>query len=181
MPGRKLLQGKACKKTEVNGNTEYDGISNIEVLKLLAFAPSHVELQVRRIKWYQSMAKITSDNTTIITAMFAQFPFEPHPTIFDNTLNTSEHQKNNPWAEQFYRDIQALEHIEDAQALLLDLSGRFILVLSQFAEEFCEIDASTLRVRAIRMATLPEGFDPLNQNKFEDQQENPWICPVRKL
>ena len=55
---RKVLRGATCKKVVVeDGHTKYHAIPDSDVGKLLSFVPAKLELRVRRLQFWQSVAR----------------------------------------------------------------------------------------------------------------------------
>ena len=54
--GRQLMHGAACEKTSADDGIKYKAVSNVEVWRFLQSVPTHIELRVRRLKFWQNVA-----------------------------------------------------------------------------------------------------------------------------
>ena len=84
-------------------------------------------IQVRRLSWYAKMSEYNHEQAVVLTAMFGQIPFEAEPTIGPDMLLAP---KANPWALQFYTDMDQLQHIESAHDLSGETQGEVIFIFT---------------------------------------------------
>ena len=71
--GRKLVQGKACEKhTNADGTVAYKACRSKVVWKWLGLCPCELELQVRRLQWYQQLAREKYKHKCVLMAMFGK-------------------------------------------------------------------------------------------------------------
>ena len=115
---RILLRGSACIK---NKDKKYAALSNNAVWKKVKMVPSGLELQIRRLRWYQSVSFDPSTHAQYLTALFGRFRFEQEPTIIaTGHLAVSA----NPWARQFVQDVGALRCLDGGCEFLIDWDER---------------------------------------------------------
>ena len=50
------MHGAACEKTSADDGIKYKAVSNVEVWRFLQSVPTHIELRVRRLKFWQNVA-----------------------------------------------------------------------------------------------------------------------------
>ena len=84
--------------------------------------------------------------------MFGRFPFESHDTVSDGKLC----ERANPWAHQFWQDIQGLREVNQRECFLLLLDGRIMDIFGRLASFFFRIlDCSELRYRYLSITVEP--------------------------
>ena len=91
----------------------------------MGLVPTRLELRVRRLQWYQSLARDVVSHQAILTAMFSQLDIELNKGIqapVDGAARTQE--GGNEWAPQFKNDVMELVAIDARQQCVLDLSMR---------------------------------------------------------
>ena len=138
--GRKLMQGQGCQKLEhEDGTVVYKALPSSAVWAFLRLLPSKDELFIRRIKWYQSMARTPSLHSVWFACIFGTFSFESQPTI-DDTGNISS--TANPWAQQFHHDIHRLAEIEEGDQLLSFMAGQPLRLFQDLREDFIRLDVN---------------------------------------
>ena len=81
-------------------------MSNKEVLRFWRVAPCDVEARVRRLEWAQTLVQDLPHHAQLITAMFAELPSEPNPTLGPGGEILPE---ANPWAVRWMADLEELE------------------------------------------------------------------------
>ena len=94
---RSMMCGKAAK---LNEDGEVRSLTNAQVLKRWSMVDVSLEMQIRRLKWYQSMSRTPREQEQFLVTWFCQVEFEK---------STGDH----PWRQQFYKDIEMLEHINE--------------------------------------------------------------------
>eukprot|EP00959_Pyramimonas_sp_CCMP1952_P358857 7514093-Pyramimonas_sp.AAC.1 len=66
--------------------------------------PSKLDLQIRRLRWYQQLAAYPRLHVNVFAAMFGQLRCEAAPTVLpDGTLGRVA--DINPWAQIFREDM----------------------------------------------------------------------------
>lgn len=156
--GRKLMQGQGCKKLEnEDGTVVYKALPSSAVWAFLRLLPSKDELFIRRIKWYQSMARTPSLHSVWFACIFGTFSFESQPTI-DDTGNISS--TANPWAQQFHRDIHTLAEIEEGDQLLSFMAGQSLRLFQDLREDFIRLDVNIFRAIPFSVSIPPPEYQP---------------------
>ena len=114
-----------------------------------------LELQIRRLVWYQQLAKDIQNHICVLMAIFGRLGCETCNTVdaAGRILQTA-----NPWAKQFLADIQCFQKIDAGQALLDLLDDRVLLVFTIFLPEFLAIDMSELRRTFDPICIPPPGW-----------------------
>ena len=80
--GRKLMRGKACEKQVLDdGSVKHVAKPNTAVWDFLQLVPADRELRVRRLKWYQTLAKDPIKHSVLLAALFGKLQFEHADTI----------------------------------------------------------------------------------------------------
>ena len=154
--GRKLMQGKACSKQVMPDATiKYISCTSKAVWRWLGLCPVDLELQIRRLVWYQQLAKDVQKHICVLMAIFGRLGCETCDTAdaAGRILQTA-----NPWAKQFLANIQCLQKIDAGQALLDLLGDRVLLVFTDFLPEFLAIDMSELRRTFDPICIPPPGW-----------------------
>ena len=176
--GRKLMQGKACEKSDnADGTVKYKACRSKAVWKWLGLCPCELELQVRRLQWYQQLARDRYRHKCVLMAMFGKLGCEHNDTV-DPQGCILPHA--NPWANQFYTDIQALRQIDAGQALLEYLGERVVLVFTSFASDFLAVDVSAMRGTYDPVCIPPPGWIPPEVPELPSspspERERPFVC-----
>ena len=86
---RKVLRGAACKKVVVeDGHTKYHAIPDSDVGKLLSFVPAKLELCVRRLQCWQSVARDPFLHRQALATVFGQLWYDESATVLpDGSLH----------------------------------------------------------------------------------------------
>ena len=155
--GRKLMRGEACAKVVAeDGTTLYHAVPSIDVWRFLQLAPTSIELRVRRLRFWQSVARNPGLHVALLAAVFGQCEFETLPTV---DLHGRVSRNANPWALQFKSDVESLAECDDGKDLVEQLAGRVVRVFSDFREAFARVDCSVLRRQFLSVAIPPPGFE----------------------
>ena len=80
--GRKVMRGDAgAKILSEDGTMEYHAIPSKKVWRFLQLVPTSIELRVRRLKHWQSVARCPHRHVQLLASVFGQFSFEDftHP------------------------------------------------------------------------------------------------------
>ena len=177
--GRKLMQGQACFKQQLaDGSTRYVACKSKDVWRWLRLCPSELELQVRRLSWYQQLARDIERHQCVLLALLGKLGCEVHDTI-DAAGRVLPNA--NPWAKQFAADMQLLCNIDDGQTLLAAMGDQYALALTEYAEEFVSIDVTALRGTFDPVCVPPPGWhdpEPPPNDERVDQValERPFVC-----
>ena len=157
---RVILQGRACsKRYGFNGVNDYHALSNNDVLHRLWLPPIDVELRVRRLRFWQTVASDPTNHRQIIAAYFGHFDGERQ--MFDN--NGIHLQHAHPWMHQLCEDVGALSIVEDAAYMINAIVNDPRLIFDdEYKAQFCEIDVSVLRAQTQTHAIPPPGYQPPN-------------------
>ena len=114
--GRTVLLGDACNKTEeVDAGTgevtvKYKPMTDKEVRAKLKLVDTALEVDIRRIKWMQTLSADPKHNKQVLTALFGQLPIEEHPTVDEEGRLT---ESANPTARLFEKALQRMSSTEE--------------------------------------------------------------------
>ena len=87
----------------------YHALTTSEVLRWLKLVPTHLELQIRRPRWWQSILMDREGNEGLLGIFFGKLGAEVEgPFLDQGTLSSNVH----PWALQLKVDLQSLNDIE---------------------------------------------------------------------
>ncbi|OLP76247.1 hypothetical protein AK812_SmicGene43842 [Symbiodinium microadriaticum] len=154
--GRKVMRGDACAKIlSEDGTMEYHAIPSKKVWRFLQLVPTSIELRVRRLKHWQSVARCPHRHVQLLASVFGQFSFEASPTL---DAQGRIAVGSNPWAMQFERDIRALQDVDDGINLVHDFAGSCLRVFTDPPEQRAAIDCTALRRQYLSVAIPPPGF-----------------------
>eukprot|EP00435_Cladocopium_sp_Y103_P029123 s87_g7.t1 len=172
--GRRLMQGQACREVEqVDGTIEYKALPSSAVFAVLRLLPCKDELFIRRVRWYQSMARTPSLHSIWFACMFGNFSFELHSVINDNGSISSD---AHPWAQQFHDDVSRLAEIEGGDTLVWLLAGQPLRLFTDLRDDFLRLDVTFFRRipfgEAIPPPELQPSPDPLPQGLPSHAEEN---------
>lgn len=159
--GRKVLRGKACSKireTQADGSTtvKYVAQPNKFVWQALRLSPCSIELQIRRLSFWQQVARAPFRHVALLATIFGKFPFERHDTlsVSGECTNTA-----NPWAVQICEDIGALSVCDVVAHIPAQMDGKPVRLFTKpLCDEFVQIDCSILRKVFLSVAIPPPGF-----------------------
>ena len=71
--GRSLMRVKASGRwIDTDGTKRYHALTNAEVLRWLKLVPTHLELQVRRLRWWQTILMDREGNEALLGIFFLQ-------------------------------------------------------------------------------------------------------------
>ena len=110
--------------------------------------PHHLDLQIRRLRWWQSVLMDREGNEALLDIFFGRLGVEVDGPLLDSgTLSPNAH----PWALQLKVDLQSLKDIELAREFIQAWQGN---MRKQVMDEecrtlFCDIDLGELRMRAL--------------------------------
>ena len=154
---RKLMC--ACiKSTDDNGVLQYKAVPNKHVYRYVRLVPSKDELLVRRLRWYQQLARRPDLRTIWFACLFGSFEFEQMLTLQHDGII---HVKANPWAQQFANDILVqLSQFEDGATLVSFLENQPLRVFTDFRHEFLRLDVSPIRQKHFTSAIPPPEYVP---------------------
>lgn len=101
---RKILGGRACEKIQVEEGTgfvKYESHTDLCFLQQLQMAPVHIEIAIRRLKFYASMLDPPEHHRYFWTVLFGEFAL----------VGWEEH----PWAVEMAADLELLRYVESVQ------------------------------------------------------------------
>ena len=152
---RKVLRGDACRKTQSATGKVFHAISDTDVYKLMRLVPSHLELCIRRLQYWQSVAREPHLHKLVLAAVFGKMVFDTHDTVL---ADGSLHGQANLWAKQLESDVLQLLTLDSAAERLVGLNGRILLLFSEFRNDFVCIDCGELRSKFFSVCIPPPGF-----------------------
>ena len=172
--GHKIMQRKACRKVEQDdGTIEYKAQPSSAVFAFLRLLPCKDELFIRRVRWYQSMARSPSLHSIWFACMFGIFSFEPHPVV-EGIGSISSHA--HPWAQQFHNDVCRWAEIEGGDTLVWLSAGQPLRLFTDLRDDFLRLDVRCFRRIPFGVAVPPPEFqpspDPLPQGLLIQEEEN---------
>ena len=115
--GRSLMRCKASGRwIDTDGTKRYHALTNAEVLRWLKLVPTHLELQVRRLRWWQTIFMDREGNEALLGIFFGRLGAEVEgPLLEDGTLSPNAHL----WVLQLEVDLQSLTDIEPGKDFIL--------------------------------------------------------------
>ena len=167
--GRKLMQGKGCSKQVLeDGSIKYTACKLKTVWKWLRLCPCELELQIRRLAWYQQLARDIHKHKCVLMAIFGKLGFESQDTVDSGGKILPS---ANAWAQQFSTDIhQGLCKMDAGQGLLDLLQDCVVLVFTEFLPEFLALDMSEIRRTFDPVCIPPPGW--VEPDTFPDDSDN---------
>ena len=94
---------------DAEGKTRYHALTMAEVSRWLRLGPTHLELQIRRQRWWQGILMDREGNEALLGIFFCRLGAEVEGPLLDNgTLSPNAH----PWALQLKVDLQSLRDTE---------------------------------------------------------------------
>lgn len=132
-------------------------MSNEVVWKYLGLAPSQVEMQIRRLQFWQRMVQQQALHCNVLAAVFGHLPCERVPPLQpDGSLPERAH----PWLVQLLQDLSALQDIPDTAHIPQAVDGKPLrLFLPEVAADFLYIDVTILRRRFLCANIPPPGLE----------------------
>ena len=178
--GRLALRGKACDKEQ--DEMRYKAMTTGQVLRKWGVATCRTEATVRRLKWYQSMARNPKDSLQVLTALFGTLRAEGSKEGF--VCADSEGRLGpgaNPWLQRLDKDIEEMATLDDAAGLVEELGGRYLRLFrgGEEAERFVALDVTQLRLREVRACVPPP--HQLGGHRAAGTQENGGEGPREEL
>ena len=156
---RKLLRGAACHKTHTDGGVLYRAVPDSDVCRLLRIVPSKLELTIRRLQYWQAVARRPDSHSAVLAAVFGTMRYDARDTLCaDGSIADSA----NPWALQFAEDVASLLVLDTASERLWGIGHRFFLVFTSYRHDFLQIDCSELRAAFFSIHIPPPGTSPPN-------------------
>ena len=132
--------------------------TNKEVLRYWRLAPTKVELQVRRIKWYQKIAADPKGARATLACWLGQ-------NKLDNLLGIKRLDDtgwccsaSTPWAWRMQEDLKVAGEEEELQQWYQDLEGLPSAFKGDNAKTLIAFDAKIMRARAFSAAVPPPGY-----------------------
>ena len=87
---------------DAEGKKRYHALTTAEVLRWLKLVPTHLELQIRRLRWWQSILLDREGNEALMGIFVGRLGAEVEGPLLDNgNLSPSAH----PWALQLKADL----------------------------------------------------------------------------
>eukprot|EP00959_Pyramimonas_sp_CCMP1952_P117602 2458719-Pyramimonas_sp.AAC.1 len=105
------MHGEGTLKTpQPDGTVKHTSLPSRAVWKDLRMVPPLLELRIRGLQWWQSVATSPQDNRQLFAALFGQFRSEEQPTILDHRLMMTEDgdYRGNPWASRVVGDLKSI-------------------------------------------------------------------------
>ena len=157
----KIMRGGACLKQRVaqpDGSevVKYTAKPNAFVWRFLRIAPSEIELRIKRLVFWQQVARAPSKHAALLATMFAQFPFEDSPTLYPDGRPAND---SHAWVTLLCNDIEALREVDVVAHIAEQMDGKPVrLFHDPLCEQFALIDCSILRKAFLCVAIPPPGY-----------------------
>ena len=143
------MRGKASGRwIDAEGKKRYHALATAEVLRWLKLVPTHLELQIRRLRWWQSILLDRDGNEALMGIFFGKLGAEVEGPLLDKgNISPIAH----PLALQLKADLQSLEDIELGGEFIQAWQGnmRKLVMDEECRTLFCDIDLGELRMRAL--------------------------------
>ena len=126
-----------------------------QVLRFWQVGSIREEALIRRLRWYQAMARFPKEHVQPLAALFSRCRFEVGPTV---GVNGEVLAAANPWAKRVQQDLEeAGKVVEDMEVLLAAATGVlcFFRPDSWIAEQFCMVDFAAIRSSSWTAAVPP--------------------------
>ena len=150
--GRKLMRGEACVKlVSEDGSTEFHALPSRKVWQYLELVPTSVELAVRRLQFWQAVARNIAAHTPVLAVVFGSFKWEAASPIDEAGKLTPA---AGSWAQQLYADVQLLAEHDDGYILVRDMGEQPLLLFTHLREQFVRVDVTVLK-RAYQSVAIP--------------------------
>ena len=151
--GRKLMRGEACVKlVSADGTKEFHALPSSKVWQYLGLVPSSIELAIRRLRFWQSVARNVEAHSTVLATVFGTFNWGQARPIDESGRLTPE---SGPWAKALVDDVRLLEGHDDGYLLVRDMDERPLLLFTKLREQFLQVDASVLKREFLSIAIPP--------------------------
>lgn len=111
LPGKTCA---ACKKATEQGVTVHNALPNKEVWRWLRLVPSSIELCIRRLRYWQNVAKFRNYHKAILATVFGKFSFDRDDLLDSDGRVVVWH----PLLRQFRDDLEMLGGLDSGQSLL---------------------------------------------------------------
>ena len=118
---------------------------------------SHLdELLVKRLRWYQQIARSPELQSVWFACMFGTFGFEHHHT---SEHDGSFHRDAHPRVQQFQNDIlEQLLRFEDGAVLVSFLDNRPLRIFTDLRQPFIKLDVSAIRLKHFAVCIPPPEY-----------------------
>ena len=137
----------------------YRAVPDSDVCRLLRIVPSKLELTIRRLQYWQAVARRPDSHSAVLAAVFGTMRYDARDTVCaDGSIADSA----NPWALQFAEDVASLLVLDTASERLWGIGHRFFLVFTSYRHDFLQIDCSELRAAFFSIHIPPPGTSPPN-------------------
>ena len=151
-------------------------------------SPSAIELRIARLGLLQRVSDNAYGCRASIAALFGRFPYATHDTVSGRKLC----ERANPWAQQFWEDIQGHKKVDHRECFLLLLEDRIMDMFGRWRPFFRILDCSELRYRYLNITVEPQCLvagtvepvpmfpddvpQPSSQEIPEEPEAQTWVC-----
>ena len=153
--GRQLMHGTACQKFASDGQITYQALPALSVWRFLQMVPAHIELRLRRLRFWQNVALHSELHAVLLGCLFSQFDFETSASVDAEGKPTAY---ANPWLRQLADDVQSLACLDSGSLLVTELRGRLTLLFTEYREDFVRVDVTEFRAQFLGHAVPPPGW-----------------------
>ena len=159
--GRKVLQGVACEKQTV---VDQDGFSSIKyqakpnefVWKQLQMAPCDIELRIKRLTFWQQVARAPDLQVSLLASVFGEIEFDSPMLCLDSGKPTNA---AHAWILRLCEDIEALRQSDVVAHIPERMAGKPLsLFMPPLWEDFVHVDCSIVRKAFLSVAIPPPGY-----------------------
>lgn len=161
---RRLMARRVCRKhLQDDGAIRHSQLDNESVLRRISCVCVEMELRVRRLGWWQTVAKNQRDHVALLACLFGDFCFDGYHC---NSLLAPMFNNANPWTKHLRHDLRVLSVMHDCIAQVSSFELERIFAETGTQEELCFID-----VAALRAGFLAVQFGADNWNQTESPNE----------
>ena len=100
---RKVMQGEAH---SIDGAGKHFAVTNDAIREKLGISTIASDLQARRVKWLQKMARFPYDHVNVLAALHCKFPWDEGPQVSAQGRHTVH---TNVFLQMMLQDIAAVE------------------------------------------------------------------------
>ena len=112
------------KLSSADGTEDFHSLPSNKVWQYLGLAPSGIELTVRRLRFWQSLARHVETHSAVRAAVFGTFNWAQARPIHESGRLTPE---AGSWAKTLVDDVRPLDGHEDGYVRVRDMDERQLL------------------------------------------------------
>ena len=173
---RKSVRGDGTRKSE----GRHQGRTNLEVLQMLRTQPASVQLQTRRLKWWQRICSRPQEYELLLLVFFGNADFEEDPVFDDLGFVVG---KPHAMLKQLCKDLKELHKYDILceYETILQEQPCMVVVHSEIRKQFVAADVSVLQAASSTSGSShcvpPPGFAPLPE-PLPMPVDKPHVCNI---